>query len=507
MKYGITDPNEIRMFLAQCAQESGWFKQTKELGGPSYWKMYEGKKGLGNTKPGDGVKYPGRGYIQVTGRYNYQKFADASGLDVMNNPDMVSNSPALSAEISAFWWKSAGKRIKDKAIAGDVAGTTKVINPGMLGLENRIKNFKHYLAKYPTAASVAAITGKSSGGSGATPAAANSSASAARPPTNTSTPSIGGASTTTSTPTTASGATGGAATTTASAQTVDANTGQMNRPQKMAAYAARNALSKSSGYCAKYVSNAMEHAGYKIGRGNANTYIEKCLVPAGFKKIPWGTAPSTGDIVNWSGVPAHKWGHVQIWTGGAWVSDFTQRTIKPWSNDGGSTPTHWRDGEHMGGSAAIPLGTNGAADARTAATPTTSNQPVTGSQPTRTPGSVPTDVSGANPGLNQTASNANLEQQRAQQAIGAAATAQLQQQQLGEMVKMNTSLSAIHSLMKEMASKYNPSASTDKADNPSPKDSQGMDNVLDKNSAPKEGPGGFNKPDRAFGRPVVDFSQ
>lgn len=786
-KYGITDPTEVKMFLAQCAHESGWFKYTKELGGPKYYAKYEGRKDLGNTQAGDGVKFPGRGYIQLTGRGNYTAFAKASGLDVINDPDMISRDPLLSAEVSAFWWTHCQPKVRKAAQAGDVKRSTKLVNGGYNGLADRIEAFKHYNAKFGGKDPMADIGGGGvggTGGSGGAPAAGTGAAPAPNSNTPTSMPGMtdaksvlqqstsgqgtplnrspavttagvgvmassgavpygqnadikvsnqsapwmdaataelgvnegnnpnriaeyhaatpikGGASTpwcasfvnwclkkvglkgsgsaaaasfmkfgtpipltqaipfgaivvvkvsntgsgnhvffstgesngrvtgiggnqggkkqngggvtktsfpkdkvksavmpsgsptpmaaarpaagtaaapaannsarpATSSPAAAvpgsrttlqqaasgqaapvsqrnagtpaaaipaaanrSGAAtgtgprvGGTASTAAPASTPSnatgdvtpaeraaggaaaVNTGQMNRPQKMADFAARNAKSTSSGYCARYVSNAMEHAGYKIGRGNADTYIEKCLIPAGFKKIAWGTPPSTGDIVHWSGVPKHKWGHIQIWTGKNWVSDFVQRSIQCWKDPAGSVATHWRDGQHMNGSAPIPIGTNGAADARTAATPTTSNQPVTGSQPTRTPGSVPTDVSGANPGLNQTASNANLEQQRAQQAIGAAATAQLQQQQLGEMVKMNTSLSAIHSLMKEMASKYNPSASTDKADNPSPKDSQGMDKVLDKNSAPKEGPGGFNKPDRAFGRPVVDFSQ
>lgn len=158
IKYGITDPMEQKMFLAQCAHESGWFKHLKELGGPNYWKKYEGRRDLGNVQAGDGVKFPGRGFIQMTGRGHYEAFAKASGLDVVNNPDMISNDPAIAAEASAFWWtKRAHKNIRSHAAKGDVRATTRIVNGGTNGLDDRIAKFKHYLAKYGNKAPMDAL--------------------------------------------------------------------------------------------------------------------------------------------------------------------------------------------------------------------------------------------------------------------------------------------------------------------------------------------------------------
>ena len=131
-------------------------------------------------------------------------------------------------------------------------------------------------------------------------------------------------------------------------------TGATSQTQKMAEFATARALKSSSGRCAQYVSDAMIHAGYKITRGNADTYIERALIPAGFKMIPWGTSPQVGDIVHWSRSPKHRYGHIQIWNGRNWISDFVQNRICPWSDPDGSKATHWRDGKAMQGAPAQP---------------------------------------------------------------------------------------------------------------------------------------------------------
>lgn len=148
IKYGITDPNEIKMFLAQCAHETQFYKWLKELGNDDYFKKYNGRKDLGNTQPGDGPRFKGRGYIQLTGRYNYEAFAKASGLDVINNPDMISNDASIAAEASAFWWTKIRPQVRKYAQRGDVKGTTKMVNGGFNGLDDRVKKYQHYLAKF-----------------------------------------------------------------------------------------------------------------------------------------------------------------------------------------------------------------------------------------------------------------------------------------------------------------------------------------------------------------------
>jgi predicted chitinase len=101
-RFNITTQEKIQLFLSQCSQESGLGQYTKEI--DSGWD-YEGRiKDLGNIYYGDGPKYKGAGYIQVTGRKNYQKFSDYIGdPQVMEGVDYVAeNYPWLAG---GFWWK------------------------------------------------------------------------------------------------------------------------------------------------------------------------------------------------------------------------------------------------------------------------------------------------------------------------------------------------------------------------------------------------------------------
>lgn len=99
-QFGITTPKRIAAFLGQVGVESGELKYDKEL--PSKWNMkdpkdprekvgtlYEGRKPLGNTQPGDGPKYIGRGILQLTGRANYTEYAKKLKVDLVNSPDLA----------------------------------------------------------------------------------------------------------------------------------------------------------------------------------------------------------------------------------------------------------------------------------------------------------------------------------------------------------------------------------------------------------------------------------
>jgi putative chitinase len=140
-KFNITTNLRLAHFLSQCAHESGEFKWVVEF---ASGKAYEGRKDLGNTQPGDGVRFKGRGYIQLTGRANYQKFSKFCGEDCVSNPDLVANKyPMMSA--AYFFDSNKLWTICDKgATENDVKAVTKRVNGGYNGLEDRQKHFTHY---------------------------------------------------------------------------------------------------------------------------------------------------------------------------------------------------------------------------------------------------------------------------------------------------------------------------------------------------------------------------
>ncbi len=132
-KYGIDTPLRMTHFLAQLLHESGGFRWPKELASGS---AYEGRKDLGNVKAGDGIRYKGRGLIQLTGRTNYKAFYDWLGgaPDVLNNPGLV-EQPNLAVLASVFFWVTKGINIL--ADRDDVLAVTKRINGGTNGLAER----------------------------------------------------------------------------------------------------------------------------------------------------------------------------------------------------------------------------------------------------------------------------------------------------------------------------------------------------------------------------------
>jgi len=117
---GITDVTELSQMLAQLAHESANFCTFTEY---ADGRAYEGRTDLGNTQPGDGPKYKGRGYIQITGRSNYRAAGRALGLDLENNPALVENHEN-ALKVSLWYWKNnpAGVRTKINKGRGTKAG-------------------------------------------------------------------------------------------------------------------------------------------------------------------------------------------------------------------------------------------------------------------------------------------------------------------------------------------------------------------------------------------------
>jgi putative chitinase len=137
-KVGIKG-NELAAFMGQTAHESDNFKTTKEY---SSGEQYEGRKDLGNIYKGDGVRYKGRGFIQLTGRYNYTQAAKDLGLDLVKHPELAER-PDIAAKVTWWYWKN---RVRPNVASfSDVNQVTKQINPAMRGLEKRrqaTKDFK-----------------------------------------------------------------------------------------------------------------------------------------------------------------------------------------------------------------------------------------------------------------------------------------------------------------------------------------------------------------------------
>jgi len=122
-------------FLAQIGHESGQLVYTREIWGPTpAQKGYEWRKDLGNTQSGDGVKFKGRGLIQITGRANYTATGKALGLDLINHPELL-ELPVSAARSAGLFWKAHG--LNELADKGDFIGITKRINGGVNGLTDR----------------------------------------------------------------------------------------------------------------------------------------------------------------------------------------------------------------------------------------------------------------------------------------------------------------------------------------------------------------------------------
>ena len=142
-KFGVTNPLRLCHFLAQCAHESGNFKWITEFASGA---AYEGRKDLGNTQTGDGVRFKGRGYIQLTGRANYGKFSTFCGEDCVAKPELVATKFPM---MSAAYFFNANKlwSICDKgSTAEDVKAVTKRVNGGYNGLDDRQKYFTKFWA-------------------------------------------------------------------------------------------------------------------------------------------------------------------------------------------------------------------------------------------------------------------------------------------------------------------------------------------------------------------------
>lgn len=172
VKFAINTPLRLAHFLSQCGHESGNFKVVNEnlnygakglLGifkkyfpDEAKAKLYERKPekianlvyasrmGNGPETSGEGWKFRGRGYIQLTGKVNYAEFDKVVTENIIENPDLVATKyPLLSA---AWYWNSRKlNAVADQGITDAVVTkVTKLVNGGTIGLADRIKHFKEF---------------------------------------------------------------------------------------------------------------------------------------------------------------------------------------------------------------------------------------------------------------------------------------------------------------------------------------------------------------------------
>lgn len=168
--YEINTPRRIAAFIAQCAHESGGFRAIKENLNykaeslmrvwPRYFpdmatanryahnqemianRAYGGRMGNGPEESGDGAKFCGRGLIQLTGRSNYQAFADSLEMSIDDVPEYLATFEGAVQSACWFW---ENNNLNQWADAGDILTLTKKINGGTLGLADRQKHYDHAL--------------------------------------------------------------------------------------------------------------------------------------------------------------------------------------------------------------------------------------------------------------------------------------------------------------------------------------------------------------------------
>jgi putative chitinase len=137
--YGINTPLRLAHFCAQIGHESGSLRWVREIWGPTpAQQRYEGRQDLGNTEPGDGRRYMGRGLIQTTGRANYRsvtrRLRDRGAPDFEQHPEQL-ETPKWAAWSACDYW--AMRTINAHADADDLLRVTRLVNGGTNGLEDR----------------------------------------------------------------------------------------------------------------------------------------------------------------------------------------------------------------------------------------------------------------------------------------------------------------------------------------------------------------------------------
>jgi putative chitinase len=138
-EFQINTPQRLRMFLAQIGHESGQLRYTEEL---ASGRAYEGRHDLGNVSSGDGVRYKGRGLIQITGRHNYAACGAGLGLALLDTPELL-EEPENACRSAGWYWNS--RNLNSLADKGMFKTITRRINGGLNGYADRYKLYERAL--------------------------------------------------------------------------------------------------------------------------------------------------------------------------------------------------------------------------------------------------------------------------------------------------------------------------------------------------------------------------
>lgn len=141
-KAGINTPQRLAHFLAQLTHESGGFRWMAEIWGPTPAQTrYEGRLDLGNTQPGDGKRYMGRGPLQLTGRSNYRNTGRRIGFPLEDQPELASQIGVGSLIACDYWITHGLNRLADQGGLNMVRPISHAVNGGYNGLADRERRY------------------------------------------------------------------------------------------------------------------------------------------------------------------------------------------------------------------------------------------------------------------------------------------------------------------------------------------------------------------------------
>lgn len=141
---------QLAQLMAQARHESENFTRLVERGTTRDFNRYDPRYNperariLGNTRPGDGARYRGRGYLHITGKYWYQRIGDALGIDLVSHPELMAR-PDIAAKTSIWFWQN--QVMRRGVDPSNTQAVTRIIHPGLRALDQRIGYYADYIQR------------------------------------------------------------------------------------------------------------------------------------------------------------------------------------------------------------------------------------------------------------------------------------------------------------------------------------------------------------------------